>query len=117
MDKNGRNGSWTACHYNRLNQTEVILTLGNYKVTIFMAIFWPLLVVAIGFSLMKYVKKLRPQREKEITREDRERILVLSTMTAFLNTDRYPAAYMESDSVLGSKMRRNFQQKARNQHI
>lgn len=83
---------------------------------IFTAVFWPLLVVAIGFSLMKYVKKLRPQREKEITREDRERVLVLSTMTAFLNTDGHPAAFMECESVLGSKIRRNFQQKARNQH-
>ena len=81
-----------ACHYNKSNHTEVILTLGNYKVTIFMAIFWPLLVVAICFSLMKYVKNLRPQTEREIIREDRERILVLSTMTAFLNTDGHPAA-------------------------
>ena len=79
MDKNGRNSSWTACHYNRLNHTEVILSLGDYKVTIFMTIFWPLLVVVIGFTLMKYVKKLRPQTEKDISREDRERVLVLST--------------------------------------
>ena len=116
MDKNGRNGSWMACHYNRLNHTEVMLTLGDYKVTIFRAIFWPLLVVVIGFTLMKYVKKLRPQTEKDITREDRERILVLSTMTAFLNTDGHPAAHMEADSVLGSKRGRDLLQKARNQY-
>ena len=59
-----------------------------------MGIFWPLLAVIIGFSLFKYVKKLKPERVKKITTEDQKRMLVLSTMSAFLNTDGRPAAYL-----------------------
>ena len=49
-----------------------------------MGIFWPLLAVIIGFSLFEYVKKLKPERVKKTTIEDQKRMLVLSTMSAFL---------------------------------
>ena len=59
----------------------------------FMSLFWPLLVIISGFSLMKYVKHLQPVKVKTTTAQDRKRILVLSTLTAFLRTEGQPAAY------------------------
>ena len=59
----------------------------------FMSLFWPLLVIISGFSLMKYVKHLEPVKVKTTTAQDRKRILVLSTLTAFLRTEGQPAAY------------------------
>ena len=106
MDKNGRNGSWAPCHYNRFNHTEVIQTLGNYRFSIFMALFWPLLAVLIGLCLMKYVKNQKPETVKKITKDDRRRLLVLSTMTAFLKTDGSPAAYLQTGSVRSSRKSR-----------
>lgn len=59
----------------------------------FMSLFWPLLVIISGFSLMKYVKHQQPVKVKTTTAQDRKRILVLSTLTAFLRTEGQPAAY------------------------
>ena len=64
MEMNGRNGSWTKCYYNRFNHTKVIASLGSYRLSIFMGIFWPLLAVIIGFSLFEYVKKLKTEKTK-----------------------------------------------------
>ncbi|KAL9952717.1 hypothetical protein ACROYT_G040009 [Oculina patagonica] len=98
MEKNGQNASWMACYYNRFNQTEVIATTGNYKLSIFMSLFWPLLVIILGFSLMKYIKHLQPGKAKGSTTEERRRMLVFSTLTAFLRTEGQPAAYLVSRS-------------------
>ena len=65
MELNGRNNSWISCFYNKLNQTEVIATKGNYQLDIFMSLFWPLLGIAIGLSLLKYVKRLQPGKNEE----------------------------------------------------
>ena len=65
MELNGRNDSWISCFYNKLNQTEVIATKGNYQLDIFMSLFWPLLGIAIGLSLLKYVKRLQPGKTKK----------------------------------------------------
>lgn len=93
MEKNGRNDSWMVCYHNRFNHTEVIATRGNYKLSIFTSLFWPLLTITTGCGLMKYVKHLQPGKVKTTTAEDRKRILVLSTLTAFLKTEGQPAAY------------------------
>ena len=102
MEKKGRNGSRIDCYYNMLNHTEVVATRGNYKLMTFMSLFWPLLVIISGCSLMKYVKHLKPVKEKTATKEDRRRILVLSTLTAFLRSEGQPAAY-HSHIVPGSR--------------
>ena len=68
----------------------------------FMSLFWPLLVIISGLSLMKYVKHLQPVTAKKTTAEDRKRILVLSTLTAFLRSEGQPAAY-RSHTVPGSE--------------
>ena len=112
-EKNAKNGSWMNCHYNRLNHTEVTAALGNYKLSIFMALFWPLLLVVIGFSFTKYLKTLTPQSGTKIERDDTRRMLILSTMTAFLNTDGRTAAYqLGTHSGPGARKNRNFTQTA-----
>ena len=102
MEKKGRNGSRIVCYYNKFNHTEVIATRGNYQLMTFMALFWPLVVIISGFSLMKYVKHLQPETVKTKSTEDRRRILVLSTLTAFLRAEGQPAAY-HSHTVPGSR--------------
>lgn len=59
----------------------------------FMSLFWPLLVVISGFTLMKYVKHLQPVKMKKTTTQDRKRILALSTLSAFLRAEGQPAVY------------------------
>ena len=91
MEKKGRNDSWIACHYNRFNHTQVIATKGNYQLAIFTSLFWPLLAVTIGFSLIRYVKNLQPGNgKKKISTEDRRRVVVLSTLPAFLRSEGQP---------------------------
>lgn len=102
MEKKGQNGSRITCYYNKFNHTEVIAIRANYQLMTFMSLFWPLLVIISGFSLMKYVKHLQPVKVKTTTTEDRKRILVLSTLTAFLRSEGQPAAY-HSHSVPGSQ--------------
>ena len=102
MEKNGRNATWTACYYNRFNQTEVIATRGNYQWSIFMSLLSPLLVIIFGCSLMKYVNHVQPGKVKAKTTAERRRILVLSTMTAFLRTEGQPAAYLMPSSRANS---------------
>ena len=101
MEKKGRNGSRITCYYNKFNHTQVIATRGNYQLMTFMSIFWPILVIICGFSLMKYVKHLQPAPVKTTT-EDRKRILVLSTLTAFLRSEGQPAVY-HSPTMPGSR--------------
>lgn len=111
MEKNAKNGSWINCHYNRLNHTEVTAALGNYKLSIFMALFWPLSLIVIGFSFTKYLKKITPQSGTKIKRDDTRRMLILSTMTAFLNTDGRPAAHLlGTHSGPGARKNRQFTQ-------
>jgi len=93
MEKKGRNDSKITCYYNKFNHTEVIAARGNYQLITFMSLFWPLLVIISGLSLMKYVKQLQPVKVMRTTTEDRKRILVLSTLTAFLRSEGEPAAY------------------------
>ena len=97
MELNGRNNSWISCFYNKLNQTEVIATKGNYQLNIFMSLFWPLLGIAIGLSLLKYVKRLQPGKtKKKLSTKERRHILAATTLTLFLRAEGEPAVAFQS---------------------
>ena len=94
MELNGRNDSWISCFYNKLNQTEVIATKGNYQLDIFMSLFWPLLGIAIGLSLLKYVKRLQPGKtKKKLSTKERRHILAATTLTLFLSRRRTSSCF------------------------
>ena len=96
MELNRRNNSWISCFYNKLNQTEVIATKGNYQLDIFMSLFWPLLGIAIGLSLLKYVKRLQPGKTKKLSTKERRHILAATTLTLFLRAEGEPAVAFQS---------------------
>lgn len=96
MELNRRNNSWISCFYNKLNQTEVIATKGNYQLDIFMSLFWPLLGIAIGLSLLKYVKRLQPGKTKKLSTKERRHILAATTLTIFLRAEGEPAVAFQS---------------------